>query len=225
MKLSLGTLSPRAVLAVAVGAVLVWTLALWLLYVSPHRSAAARAGDELEAARTELLAAQLDAHRPAAAGGTTASDVLRLTKAMPESGDGSSLVLELSRLAKRSHLELRSVSSDAAAQGPGGTTMIPVTVTVGGRFLQITRFLQRARGLVAMRHGRPWAKGRLYATQSIELAESLAGGFPNLDATIVLNAFVYDAPVTPATATNDGEGSGTSTATTGSSAAPGGATQ
>jgi Tfp pilus assembly protein PilO len=220
VKVSLGSLSPRALIAIAAGAVLLWTIVLWLLYVSPHRSSASAAKADLEAARAELLQAQVGAHRPSALGGSAASDVLRLTKAMPSGGDGSSLVLELSRLARVSHVELRSISSQTAADGPGGTTVIPVTVTVGGRFTQITRFLLRTRRLVSMRHGRVRAKGRLFSAQSIELAESLDGGFPNLDATIVLNAFVYNGPITPVIpAQSPGT---TDTTSSGTSAAPGG---
>jgi hypothetical protein len=35
--------------------------------------------------------------------------------------------------------------------------------------------------------------------QSVELVESKTEGFPFLDATITLNAFVYDGPIAPAT--------------------------
>jgi hypothetical protein len=220
VKARLSTLSPRALLGIAVGAVLVWTALLWLLYVSPHRAAAARAKDELVAAQSELLQAQIAAHRPSAVRGTTASDVLRLAEAMPGSGDLSGSVFELSRLAKVSHVELRSISSEPATEGAGGTTMVPVTVTVGGRFRQITRFLQRTRALVSLHRGRVRAKGRLFAVDSVELAASLAGGFPNLDATIVLDAYAYDGPIVPATPS----GGDTSTDTTTSSSAASGGT-
>ena len=220
MKTSLSALSPRALLAVAVGGVLVWAALLWLVYVSPHRSAASRAKQELAAAQTELVQAQVAAHRPSAVGGTTASDVLRLAKAMPTSGDLSGLVFELSRLAQVSHVQLRSISSATATEGPGGTTMVPITVIVGGRFRQVTRFLQRTRALVSMRAGRLHATGRLFSVDSVELAESLPGGFPNLDATVVLDAFAYDGPITPATPPSTSED--TTTTSTSSSAAPGG---
>ena len=101
---------------------------------------------------------------------------------------------------------------------PGGTMMVPVTVTVGGRFRQITRFIQRTRTLVSMRGGKVHARGRLFSVDSVELAESLTGGFPNLDATIVLDASVYDGPITPTTPTGDSK----TTDTTTSSAASGG---
>ena len=220
MKARLETLSPRALVGIVVGMVLVWTALLWLLYVSPHRSAASSAKDELAAAQSELLQAQIAAHRPSAVGGTTASDVLRLAEAMPASGDLSGLVIELSRLAQESHVELRSISSATATDGPGGTTMVPVTVTVGGRFRQVTRFLQRTRTLVSMRGGRIHTKGRLFSVDSIELAESLTGGFPNLDATIILDAFAYDGPIMPATPPSSEDT--TTDTTTSSSAAPAG---
>jgi hypothetical protein len=221
VKARLETLSPRALVGIVVAAVLVWTALLWLLYVSPHRSAASRAKDELAVAQSELLQAQIAAHRPSALGGTTASDVLRLAEAMPASGDLSGLVFELSRLAKVSHVELRSISSATATDGPGGTTMVPVTVTVGGRFRQVTRFLQRTRALVSMSGGKIHTKGRLFSVDSIELAQSLSGGFPNLDATIILDAFAYDGPITPATPPSSNEDT-TTTTTTSSSAASGG---
>ena len=39
--------------------------------------------------------------------------------------------------------------------------------------------------------------GRLFTVQSIDLVESIAEGFPTLDATIALNAYVYDGPIVP----------------------------
>jgi Tfp pilus assembly protein PilO len=222
VKARLETLSPRALLGIAAGVVLVWTLLLWLLYVSPHRSGASDAKADLAAAQAELLQAQVASHRPSAVGGTTASDVLRLAEAMPASGELSGLVFELSRLAKASNVQLRSITSSPVADGPGGTRVVPVTVTVGGRFRQITRFLQRTRALVSLRRGRVDARGRLLSVESVELAESLAGGFPNLDATIILDAFAYDGPIAPATPPGGSEGTTTDTTSTSSSAASGG---
>jgi hypothetical protein len=100
--------------------------------------------------------------------------------------------------------------------------MIPVTVTVGGKFRQITRFLQRTRALVHVRHGKLRATGRLFSVQDVELAQSLSGGFPQLDATIVLDAFVYDGPIVPDVPPSTGdESQGGETTPTGT-AAPGG---
>jgi hypothetical protein len=217
----LGALSPRALIALATGAVLVWTVLLWLVFVSPHRSEAARAGDELASAQQELAQAQVAIHHPTR-GGAPVSDVFRLAKAMPASGDQSSLVLELTRLARSSGVVLRSISAQPSAEGQGGTTMIPITVIVGGKFRQITRFLQRTRSLVAVQHGRLRATGRLFTVASIELGESISGGFPQLDGTVVLDAYVYDGPIIPVAPPSSGDGSQDETVPSGSTAAAGG---
>jgi hypothetical protein len=100
--------------------------------------------------------------------------------------------------------------------------MIPVTVTVGGKFRQITRFLQRTRSLVHVRHGRLRARGRLFSVQDVELAESLSGGFPQLDATIVMDAFVYDGPIVPEAPAPTGDESQGDQSTPAGTAVPGG---
>jgi hypothetical protein len=50
------------------------------------------------------------------------------------------------------------------------------------------------------------ARGRLFTVQAVELAESNTRKFPFIDATITLNAFVYDGPIvveTPPPATTE----------------------
>jgi Tfp pilus assembly protein PilO len=193
----LATLSPRARAALAAGAVLVFAAAAWFLFVSPKRSEASRLESEIAAAEVRLAEAKAAANRPPAAAGGTVSDVLRLAKAMPESGDQPGMVLELSRLAKSSKVTLRSISTQETVAVAGAPTTIPVVVTVGGSFFQITKFLQQARTLVTVRRGQLRATGRLFTVQNVELVESATDGFPQLDGTITLNAYVYDGPITP----------------------------
>lgn len=191
------SLTPRTLAVLAAGAVLVYAIAAWFLFVSPKRSEAAGLGSDVAAAEIRLADAQAAANRPRTAGAPV-SDVLRLAKAMPGSDDQPGLVLELSRLASSTDVTLRSISAQAPVVAPGAPTTIPVVVTVGGTFFKISRFLQRTRSLVTVRRGRLRATGRLFVVQNVELVESVSDGFPMLDATITLNAFVYDGPVAPA---------------------------
>ena len=195
----LASLPPRKLAMLAAGAVLVYAFAVWFLVVSPKRSEASGLGDEIAAAEVRLVEAQAALTRPRSTGGSVA-DVLRLAKAMPQSVDQPSLVLELSRLAETSGVTLRSIAPQAPVVGPGGATMIPVAVTVGGSYFEISRFLRRTRTLVTVRGGRIHATGRLFTVQNVELVESLTDGFPRLDGTITLNAYVYDGPIAPAKA-------------------------
>jgi Tfp pilus assembly protein PilO len=189
-------ISPNAFRALAGGLILLYVLATWFLVVSPKRSDAAEARDELAAAEDRLAEARAAARR-SVEHGVRVSDVLRLAKAMPSSEDQAGLVLELTRSADRSGVELRSITPASATLGAGGATMIPITVSVDGRFREITRFLSRVRALVAVRSGEVRAKGRLLNVQSVELTESTDSGFPELEGTIVLHAYVYDGPIAP----------------------------
>jgi hypothetical protein len=81
--------------------------------------------------------------------------------------------------------------------GVGGPSLIPVTLTVGGSYAKITKFLARMRALVRVRNGKIHATGRLLAVQSVSLVESATERFPTLDATIEVDAYVYDGPIVP----------------------------
>ena len=139
---------------------------------------------------------------PTARGGHGASiaDVFRLAKAMPSSTDQPGLLLELDRLARASGITLGSITPQDQIVGASGATLIPIEVIVGGSYRQITRFLASARQLVTVRRGRLSATGRLFTVQGVELSESSTRGFPLLDGTIKLNAYVYDGPIAPPSA-------------------------
>lgn len=196
MTARLAALSPRARVALAVGAVLVYALAIFLLVVSPRRSDAATLSADAAAAEVRLAELQAGANRSRTQG-TPVADVFRLAKAMPSSGDQAGLVLELDRLARSSRVTLGSVTLQDAAVDGAGATLIPVVVTVSGSYRQVQRFLQLTRTLVTVRRGELRSTGRLFAVQNIEIAESATAGFPVLDVTVSMNAYVYDGPIVP----------------------------
>jgi Tfp pilus assembly protein PilO len=190
------SLSPRALTIVAVAAVIVYAAVVWLLIVSPKRGEAASARAELASAEVSLSEARAAANRPRGAG-VPVADVFRLAKAMPATSDQPGLVLELSRLAKATGVTLRGLTPQSPIAGVVGPSLIPVSVTVGGSYFQISKFVERTQVLVQVRDGKIHATGRLFAVQSVALAESPTESFPELDAVIVLHAYVYDGPIGP----------------------------
>lgn len=196
MRARIASLSPRALLGLAAGAVLIYGLAAWFLFVSPKRAEVATARADVADAELRLAEAQAAANRPGDSG-VPVSDVFRLAKAMPDSNDQPGLILELSRLARGSGVTLQSITPQAAVGGAGGTTMIPVAVTIGGSYSEISKFLRRTRTLVSVRDGELRTTGRLLTVQTLGLVESVTEGFPMLDATMTLNAYVYDGPILP----------------------------
>jgi Tfp pilus assembly protein PilO len=224
MKARVGALPTRTLVAIAACAVLVYALALWFLLVAPKRAEATAVADDVIAAELRLADARAKSLRPrtAAPAGPRVSDVLILAKAMPSSADQPGLVLELDRLARSTGVRLGSITPGDPVVNPGSPTAMPVVVTVDGSYRQITRFVRRARELVRFRRGEVRATGRLFTVQAVELAESNAKRFPFIDATITLNAFVYDGPIvpeTPAPATTEDEDE-TSTSTSAAGATP-----
>ncbi len=208
-----GLLQQKKAVAVlgAVGAVALLAAA-WFLVVAPKRAEVTRLGGEVTAAELRLADARASANRPKKSSAPV-TDVIRLAKAMPASADQPTLVLELAVLARRAGVTLGSIAPEAAKTDASGATLVPVVVSVSGSYGRITSFLKHARELVAVRSGRLHASGRLFSVQGLELAESSAGKFPLLDATIRLNAYAYDGPIVPPTPPAPTEEESTSGAT------------
>jgi Tfp pilus assembly protein PilO len=193
----LQSLSTRGLFVAAVLIVLVYAAVVWFLLVSPKRSDAAAARADLAAAELRLAEAKAGSRIRDRGPGAPVADVFRLAKAMPSTVDQPGLVLEFSRLAQQSGVTLRSLTPRDPVAGVGGPSLIPVTVTVGGSYAEITKFLARTRALVTVRDGKIHARGRLLSVQSVSLIESATERFPALDATIELDAYVYDGPIVP----------------------------
>lgn len=197
MKPRAAALSPHAQAAVGAAGVAVLAIVVWFVLVSPKRAEATRLAEQVVAAESTL--AQLKAAARTNQGSSAAADVLRLAKAMPSSRDQAGLVLEVDRLVRRSNLTLTSIAVEEPVAVPGAPTTIPVTVTVGGSYRQVTRLLTHLRQLVSFRGRELRALGRLLTVRNVDLVESKTAGFPQLEATIALSAYVYDGPIVAAT--------------------------
>jgi Tfp pilus assembly protein PilO len=197
VKARVESLPPRALIGISVAAVLVYALVLWFLIVSPKRAEATTLSDDVVAAELRLAQVRLEATRPAPVTGPKVGDVLTLARAMPTSAEQTGLLLELELLGRATGVTIGSITPREPVASEGGPTAIPVVVTVEGSYRQVSRFVKRARDLVRFRNGRVRATGRLFGVQAVELTESSAKGFPTLDATITLNAYVYDGPIVP----------------------------
>lgn len=196
MRARVESLSPRVLTGVAIAAVLLYAAVAWFLVVSPKRADASAARVELQVAQNRLAEAELALLQVGKVGAPVA-DVFRLAKAMPASTEQSGLVLELTRLARAAGVELESITLEPPVAGVGGPTMLPLSVTVSGRYPEITKFLMHTRTLVTVNDGEIVATGRLLSARSVALVESDTGNFPELDANIGFDAYVYDGPIAP----------------------------
>ena len=214
--------SQNAQVALVVTGVLVLGLALWFILVHPQ-------GAKLNALKREAAGVQerIDAYHQRVAAARSApkiqvADVYRLAKAMPGKTDMPDVVLELSQLARDTGIRFDSISPQPVTAA-GSYSVLPISVMFQGNFYNVADFLYRLRSLVTVHAGRLDATGRLFAVDTLTFNESELE-FPQIQATLVLDAFVYGAPpaaaaTSPPTTTSAAT---TTTADTATTASPSG---
>ena len=121
------------------------------------------------------------------------------------------LLLELSQLARDTGIRFDSISPQPNAL-IGSYTVLPISVTFQGNFYNLADFLYRLRSLVSVHAGRLDATGRLFSVDTLTFNESTLK-FPQIQATLVIDAFVYGTGVPP-TATIPTTTTSTTTTTT-----------
>jgi Tfp pilus assembly protein PilO len=208
--------------AVIAPALLIVAAVGYFLLVKPKQDDAAKKADEIAQLETQIevaLAAQREPKRddPSA---IKVADLFQVTKAMPDDEDLPGIILELNAVAEAAGVEFVSISPQAAAV-QGNYTALPINLAFEGNYFDLTDFIFRLRNLVSVRDGKLDAAGRLFALDSLSMAEG-PNGFPTIAAALTVTAFVYAttppaaAPVAPPA--TDGSTTGT-TDTTGTTTA------
>lgn len=188
------------IVAIAAGALAVLVLGGgYLTVVSPKRSKAADLKTQIETTQTRLTIALAQSHSPrGTADRVKVADLYRLSRAMPDRADVAGVLLDLSRAADQAGVKLQSVTPSAPGAAVNGYQSVPIAVEFQGRYEQLTTLLSRLRKLVSVRGGDLSAGGRLFGVDSVDFAAGEAG-FPQVKATLALEAYVF-APSVPAPA-------------------------
>jgi len=196
-------------------------VAFWVLALSPKREEAKRLGAEV--ARLEGTLAR---HRAAIAQGEAArrefpADYQRLVvlgKAVPGDDDTASLLVQLTRIAKRNKVRFQDIEltaeggegeAPAAGEGPAAATeaaasllplgatvgsaglaVMPYTLTFRGDFFEIADFIAAVDGLVDTHRRGVRASGRLITIDGFSLAPDPVRGFPALKASFSVTTYV-----------------------------------
>jgi type IV pilus assembly protein PilO len=218
-------LPPAAMIGIIVGAVLVLGLAGWFLMIRPQGGKVSDLKRQAEDVQQKISAYRQQVAAARTAPKIEVADVYRLAKAMPTKTDMPDLLLELGQLARDTGIRFDSISPQAPAP-IGSYTVLPISVTFNGNFYNLADFLYRLRSLVTVHAGRLDATGRLFAVDTLTFNEGEAK-FPQIQATLIIDAFVYAAapapaavptappatPTTTTTATTTADTSGTASAT------------
>ena len=184
--------SSRRASAVAVALLIVLVAAAaWVGVVSPKRSHVSQLKSDVVAAQAQLATAT-----QAAAVANKATEAAAL-RAMPGDADQPGILDQLNALGKRTGVMIASVSPNLTTTS---TNALPMSITVDGKYFQISNFLNKLRTQVSVgKGGHVVATGRLFDVQSVSIAQGNASG--HLAATIAVNASVYgSSPAASATA-------------------------
>jgi Tfp pilus assembly protein PilO len=127
------------------------------------------------------------------------ADLFRLTKAMPESTDMASVILELNSVAESAGLDFLSITPGAPVSDAGGYQTVPIKLMFEGNYYDLTDFLFRLRNLVIVRDGELEAAGRLFTLDALDLNEGTQG-FPQVQAALSVSAYTFAPGAAPAPA-------------------------
>jgi hypothetical protein len=207
-------LPPQALIPVVVLALAMVAGLAYLVVVGPQRSKAADKQSEVTAMTKQVDAARAKSIDGRKVAPIKIADLFRLSKAMPDQTDMSGLLLQLNGLAADTGIVFDSIMPQAVTSQTG-YQVVPVQVVFHGNFYDLADLLYRLRTLVTVNGGRLDATGRLFAVDTVDFAEG-KGGFPEIQANLLIDAFVYGTgtPTGPATASTPPTGTTTDTSTT-----------
>jgi hypothetical protein len=157
----------------------------YLALVSPQKSKSHHATEQIQALQAQLLAMHQKPPKPIS---PQAVDLFRLVKAMPDSDDMPGILRDLSRLARSSKVSIQTVQPAAVMPLPFGYGALPLTVSLEGKFGNVSTFLARLRGEVRIGEKNLYVAGRLLIPNQIQLTSTHDG---SVTATLSLDAFVY----------------------------------
>jgi Tfp pilus assembly protein PilO len=200
-----------AAIALVVVAALVAAVAGWFLLVSPKRVEVKRLQGEIDSTQAQVAAYHTASLQAKGRQPIKVADLFRLAKAMPDRADMSGVLLQLNQIAADTGITFQSIAPQTSVS-ISGYQAVPIQLTFQGNFYNLADFLFRLRNLVTVQHGQLSATGRLFAIDKLSFEQSQEG-FPQIAASLVVDAFVYGTQTT-ATATPTTTTSTTTSATT-----------
>jgi hypothetical protein len=196
----------------AIAAMLLVALAAYFFLVRPKRAEAGRLAEKVELLEAEVNAARLAAEPDKRETKINVADLFELTKAMPDRPDMPGIILELNAIAEAVGIEFVQISPELVVAREG-YRIHPIRFIFEGNYFELNDFLFRVRNLVTVRNGRRYASGRFFTLDFVRMGKG-PGGFPEIEAELLLSAYVYDPDSTATGATGLTTGTTTTTATT-----------
>jgi Tfp pilus assembly protein PilO len=171
-------------------ALLIVAAVAFFLLVKPKMDESSKLDEEIAEFQSKVDVALAAQQRAAAGEAIKVADLFRLTKAMPDTTDISSVILELNAVATATGVDFISIAPQAPVAREGGFLASPIKLTFEGSYYDLTDFLFRLRNLVIVRDGELESAGRLFTLDALDLHEGSVG-FPQVQAAITVSAYSY----------------------------------
>jgi Tfp pilus assembly protein PilO len=172
-------------------ALLIIAAIAFFLLVKPKMDESSSLDEQIAELQAKIDVA-LVAQRSSGGEAIKVADLFRLTKAMPDSTDMSSVILELNAVATAAGVDFISIAPQAPVARAEGYLAVPIKLTFEGSYYDLTDFLFRLRNLVIVRDGELESEGRLFTLDALDLHEGSVG-FPQVQAAITVSAYSYSA--------------------------------
>lgn len=206
-------MSGRVSLLLVSGALILVLLLGWFLLIAPQRSKASSLDSQLNDTNVQLAAVTSLLNGPVGKQSLAALKVSEI--AVPDDAKWSQILRQLSTSASKAGVELDGITPQLEVPITGAQAL-PMQMMVKGRYFAIQSFLRDLRSAAELQGDNIRASGRLYTVDSLQFTGQApttgATGQPTnptgfVQATLTVNAFLYDAtavgvaPVAPTTTT------------------------
>ena len=190
----------REVYIITAVVAVVLIVAWYFLLLSPMKAKLSDLDSQVVAQEAALATAKQEVARLEAYKKTapqSRAEIVRLGKMLPESEGIPSLIIELTRTADASGVDLNSISRGATQPGvPFG--LQTVTLAVTGRFFDVEDFLYRLESYVAFRNAGFRVTGRLLEVKTLSMSggavDTASSTSPPLTVSVELNAYLWAGP-------------------------------
>lgn len=215
------SLSTKAQVAIVSGALLLVLIIGYFALISPKKADASSLKQQTAAVQQQIAQNRSTAFKQALPA-VRSANVFSLSKAMPTQLETPDVILQLNQLAQQSGISFDQITPNSSTSSTGTTSttlstdpfaVMPIQVQFTGSFYNLLTFLQRLRNLVRVENGHLDAKGRLFDVSDFSFAAG-PKNFPQIQATLTINAFVPQQPQSTSTATGTDTTSTTGTTTT-----------
>ncbi len=198
-------------LAVVLAGLLVLALAGYFLVILPKKHEVKSLSQQITQLDQQISDARVQATQAAGLSKILVANYYKLQTAMPSDPEVAELSLQLYSVAQATGIQFDQIQPGTVVDATA-YQVIPITLIFQGSFYDLSDFLYRLQALVLVENHKLSAKGRLFTVDQVSLAEG-DNGFPQIKATLAVDAYIFGHPVATASSTTPAAPTTTSTST------------